>query len=124
MGYEEDQNKPRSIFELNYFPSDEETQRWLNLIPFDKIGVLHLPSHNVIDQEIRRLFNLFREERFMRGDLLLSYHRLIQSAQSSDIVCGKTTSSGNTCGGIMDEEVSAFGIYYVCRLDNNHRYLK
>jgi hypothetical protein len=114
--------EPRTVFELGYYPSTEETQKWLNLAPFGNPPVLHLPSSDVVSSVRDNLAE--RGTSLNMLDVLVSYHRLHASAQSSDIICGETDANGNKCGGIMDEEVSAFGIYYLCRADKSHKFPK
>ncbi len=122
MNRHETTNEPRTVFELGYYPSKEETQNWLNLAPFGNPPVLHLPSSDVVSSVRDALAG--RSASLSTLDVLVSYHTLHASAKSSNTICGDTDALGNKCGGIMDEEVSAFGIYYLCRADKSHKFPK
>lgn len=113
--------KPKSIFDLEYFETREEAQEALDAA-FSGEGPLHLPSC----EDVKRV----REQLVSKGteyltdhDVLIAFQDLRKSAMTSDIICGDT-SSGSRCGGLMDFEVNAFGVYYLCRLNNRHKIAK
>ena len=113
--------KPESVFDLNYFPTQKAAQDALDCAPFGDPPVLHLPAHTDV-QRIREQL----QEKSRTGDLtdraiLTAYQELALSASSSDIICGQTAGT-HRCGGLMDVEVSVFGAYYQCRRATSHRF--
>src|SRR5262249_49619292 len=104
-------DNPKSIHDLRYYDSYEATQEWLDMTPFVGEGQLHLPSHKLV-QEIRDRFQQLSERMELhQRDILVAYQLLRSSPVLGDSICGFMV-SGHKCGGIMDEEVSAFGVYY------------
>jgi hypothetical protein len=112
---------PKSIFELEYFPSGEAAQAALDQIPFGEPPLLHLPSHKDVQRVRAELYERFKMDRLRDGDVLFAYQTLALSAASSDVICG-VVAGGHRCGGIMDVEVSVFGAYYQCRVNSSHRF--
>jgi hypothetical protein len=117
-----DSDKPESVFEWG-LGEQEDVQKWLDTAPFDEKGILHLPEFEVIKEVRQRLDERAKQNQLTNGDVLAAYQDLHKSATTSDIVCGITVGS-KRCGGIMDEEVTPFGIYYQCRKNTAHRIVK
>jgi hypothetical protein len=117
-----DVDKRRSVFEWG-LGSEDDVQEWLDSAPFEEKGILHLPEFEVIEAVRRRLDERAKHSDLSNGDVLTAYQELHDSAASSDIVCGMTVNA-KRCGGIMDEEVTPFGIYYQCRRNPLHRIVK
>jgi hypothetical protein len=115
------QDKPKSVFDLGYFTSQEAAQGALDCARFGEPPVLHLPSHDDVRRVRKRLHHIFRSGEVTDADILTAYQELAFSASSSDIVCG-VVAGGHRCGGLMDIEVSVFGAYYQCRVTSSHRF--
>jgi hypothetical protein len=115
-------HKPESVFDWELGPEDD-VQRWLEMAPFDDKGLLHLPEHSIVKEVQHQLTELANRDALNTRDVLAAYQKLSDSARDSDIVCGFTV-AGKRCGGIMEEEVTPFGIYYQCRKTSTHRVVK
>jgi hypothetical protein len=115
-------DEPESVFDWGLGPQNE-VQQWLESAPFDDKGILHLPEFEIIKKVRQRLDEQAKQTDLTNGDVLIAYQELHKSATSSDIVCGIIVST-KRCGGIMDEEVTPFGIYYQCRKHSAHRIVK
>ena len=103
----------KSLYELGYFDSREEVEKLLTALGVNQSHPLAIPEFPVVMQVAKEL-------NIKPSTLLLAYQQLKTSDQS-DIICGWNDPSGRKCGGIMDEEVTALGVYYQCRLDSGHR---
>ncbi|OHA09326.1 MAG: hypothetical protein A3A44_03420 [Candidatus Sungbacteria bacterium RIFCSPLOWO2_01_FULL_60_25] len=103
----------KSLFDLAYFESRDEIQQILTSLGVNQSHPLTLPEYPAVMQVSKDLGLSPRV-------VLLAYQRLKASDQS-DVICGWNDSSGLKCGGMMDEEVTALGVYYQCRLDAAHR---
>lgn len=117
---------PRTVFDLGFSESADEVREWLKVAPFSGTPrIMRIPSIELLD-DVRNCLRQ-SDSNISRGQLLVVQQRLQQSvatAQQSHLVCGETDTAGNECGGIIDEKVSAFGIYYVCRNDPKHKFQK
>jgi len=115
---------PKSIFDIpNFARSDEEARKWLDSARFPDQGPLQLPDFQVVELVREKLESQAKEDGLQGVDILDGYEWLRQSAKSTDYVCGKQVPPNNLrCGGIMDIQVTASGLYYICRKNPKHIY--
>lgn len=117
----EQYKKLTSIYDFNYFDDPKEVVRLLNLPGIDKDHPLILPEYPAVMRVTEDLSKEAEKIKKVLPQSVLQAYQLLKLSDQSDIICGWTDSTGNKCGGIMDEEVTAVAIFYVCRKDPNHR---